>query len=322
MGFIEDVGLTRREDELVVHMVFSLLIRYTESNPGAPSLPELLQQASRLDDLPLVERHAGTIFSSLVKHRLITSEGRSLAGGLSNNLALTAAGRTEGARIRQLQQDVAARRRACRIALLLWLYDDDSTRDDPAMATIAAFFGSHLSFFWGEQFTIKDVAAAGRWLREHGFVKGIEFWGGEIARAQITTKGVDCVERDEGNITAYIERATMSGGQTINVHGPNSGQIGMARDGNVSQTQQQGVDIEKLVEALNGVREALPVLKLEKEDESALTEAMDEVEAKGRSGALTGEEKKSMLKRIGALIAKSASSMAPLVQGGLEQLIS
>lgn len=312
-----DLGLTRLEGDLLGHLVLDWLYDYAQANPGLiPSIEELAEHANRADDIPMLKAHVDDIQQDLESRGFITLV-KVLAGPWAYSLRLTAAGRRQATHARAQRTSPAARKTACRTALLLWLYDQDEASPD-SMPVVGNFFQNPLSFFYGYQFEISDVDRAANWLAECDFIRKIAAWGYDALRAQITNKGSDFVEIDNANYGAYQRRHQMGGGNTINFHGNNSGQIGQAVHGNVTQTQNQGVDVEKLIGVLAGVREALPMLKLEPADADELTQTMSELEAKGEAGTLTEAETKPLMKRIAAALGKSTAAMAPFLLDAVE----
>jgi hypothetical protein len=313
------IGLSRLESEHLGYLVLDLLYQYEQENPSLlPDIGELALHAKRENDLPALSRYITEIQGRLEELGFITL-AKVLAGPMAHGFRLTAAGRSQAAHARSQRENSVARKSACRIALLLWLYEQDE-KSPGRSVDLGSFFSEPLSFFWGYHFEAADVDRAGRWLKDNDFTTSIDAWGGEVLRARIATKGIDCVENDGGDLASYARRTQMSSGQTINVHGANSGQIGMASGGNVEQLQQSGQDLQKILDTISGVKDALPALKLQPEDGVAASAAADEVEKKAQEGTLTKEESKSLMKRIGALVAKSGSHLAPMVLGAVEEL--
>ncbi|MFI6295933.1 hypothetical protein ACIBEJ_30345 [Nonomuraea sp. NPDC050790] len=295
MELLSSHGLTRHEGEVLAHLVLDWLADYSQANPGlGPRLEDLANFAARPGDIPLLKAHASTIQQALISKHYV-SIARGITGPWDESLRLLPIGQLEAERVRHQRSASGPRHLACRHALLAWLGDRDVQVPDPLLS-LACFTTDPLSFFWGEPFSETDIDRAAQWLHDNGMIER------RALHARLTSGGGDCVSIYGGDIGLYIRSTSMSGGQIINVHGSNSGQIGMAGQGNVTQEHQQGIDIEKLMAALNGVREALPVLKLEPEDAAELTETMDEIEAKGKGGTLTEVEKKSFLTRMKTLI--------------------
>ncbi|MBB4702267.1 hypothetical protein [Sphaerisporangium siamense] len=320
MDVLKEHGLARSEEEVLEHLVLDMLYEYAALDPSlVPRLHELAEAVGRHGDVPRLLEHAESIIHGL-DSRGVISVARSVGGWVNFGLAITPDGKREAQRVRRRRADIAARRAACRIALLRWLYGQDAKVETPSMANAEHFFLDCLSFFWGEQFQAGEVDRAAARLREDKLITGGESWGGHTPRAQITSRGIDCVEQDQGDIAAYMGRMAMSGGQHVSVGGDFHGQLGMTGQGDVTQTQDQKVDIKKIMSVLDGVRAQLPTLGLDAEDAEGLDRTIAEIEEKGNAGELTQEEKKTLLQRIGGFLGKATAFLGPALLAAVQQL--
>jgi len=158
---------------------------------------------------------------------------------------LTYQGQARVEEVRRLRADRTARRRACRTALLRWLYDGDTGHAIPQEQFRTA---DPPRLFYGVPFTDAEVSAASDYLASSGFVS--RDWG--TGTVELTAAGIDCVEQDDGDPASYSPHA----GHTFHTHfhGPISGQVGVGTD--INQTQHQGIDGATLERLLGDVREA------------------------------------------------------------------
>ncbi|MEN3541066.1 hypothetical protein AAH991_38540 [Microbispora sp. ZYX-F-249] len=318
MNNLRSLGLTRHEGELLAYLVLDWLYDYNTANPGlGPRLQELAEFANRDGDVPALRTHAGTIHKILAEQHLIRVSG-GMGGPWVYGLALLPIGRLEAERIRQQRSDKGARKIACRHAILLWLGEQDVVAPDEHIS-LSGIFSHPLGYYYGAPFTNVDIERAASWLVENLLIECESDFDGVDAR--LTSRGSDCVEIYKGDISAYLGSRTMTSGPTINVHGNNSGNIGQATHGNVTQYQ-QGIDVEAVLKAIGAVRETLPALQLGDEDNAELTRTMDELDEKGKAGTLTEDQKNSLLQRVRDILKKSAASVAGFLLDAINNLMS
>jgi alpha-D-ribose 1-methylphosphonate 5-triphosphate synthase subunit PhnG len=176
-------------------------------------------------------------------------------GGLgASSVSLTDAGVTEVLERRERRQDRRARAAACRDAVLDWMYEQRLIgTNNPHMGMI---HGAPQGHFEGDLFMEPEVNEATVYLREHGLIRGTRSSGGGVARPTLTAEGIDCADRYDSSVPAYLSRHQTSGGTTFHTHfnAPVTGQVGVGT--NVTQTQHQGIDPETLQKLLEDVREA------------------------------------------------------------------
>lgn len=304
MDLLRSHGLTRHEGELFEHLVLDWLYEYQKANPGGvPGLQELAEFAGRAGDIPVLQQHAATIHQGL-QARHLAKPVAGMAGPWSESLHLLPYGQLEAERIRGQRKAAGPRKRACEHALLCWLGDQDVVVPD-MHRSLGGFFEDPLGHYWGYPFEVEDVERAAVWLNEEKLIEKAALAG------RLTTRGHDCVTVYGGDIGAYKRSNQMSSGQTINVHGDNSGPIGQTAQGNVTQTQHQGADIEKIMSVLKGVRDMIPHLGLEASDGAGLRDVIDEIEARGSDGTLDREGKESLVKRIVGFLERATTTLGP-----------
>jgi hypothetical protein len=199
---------------------------------------DLADAAGALETAGLIEVHAGM-------------------GGLSSSSARTTGlGHLEVMRLREGRADQRRRRVAVRDALLDWFYEQkNSGAHFPVLDDFAGSTRAHLD---GETFTKSEIDAAAERRKAWDYIKALGSWGSPVDRAEIASPGADVVEDFDGSITAAKAAATR--GPTIVTHfnGPVTGMVGI---GEVTQTQNAGMDLPGLAKLLDDVRmqaQALP----------------------------------------------------------------
>lgn|GEM_PF-5135177 len=310
-------GLSQTDGGVAEHLVLDLLFEYDSKHRGRPiRLRELAEATNRTGDIPLFEENARLIIEGLhSRHTIVVEPTTSTIQDC--RLSLTHNGRREAERARTQRETRDANRDACRHALLHWL---DQEEYDDSYINLARFFTHPLSHFWGYPFEIKHFDHALSWLSDKGLVVPYAALGPN-STARITIEGADCVQQHPWNIYAYLKGKTVSGNQNIHVGGDFTGQLGVTGHGNVTQTQDQKVDIKKIMEVLEGVRSQIPSLGLEEQDAKELHETIDEIEEKGNNGTLDQEEKGSLLKRITGYLSNASAVLGPIFLAGVQNLL-
>lgn len=219
---------------------------------------------------------------------------------------LTAAGRLHVEEVKRLRSDRAARRAACRQAVLLWLDGDGHG------AAGTDRFGSTWHYtFYGTPFSQDEIDEAVAYLMERGLLEGTKTWGPVVVRPALTALGLECVERNQGDVHAFLAAPAMAPVlYTQNFHAPVSGQVGQGA--HVQQTQFQGLDTAALAEVFQAMRDAFADLSDDDRDDAEhlmdeLNEAVEQgdvVEVKKRTGRLV-----RFTSRIGSTAVTTAVSV-------------
>ncbi|MFF5728237.1 hypothetical protein [[Kitasatospora] papulosa] len=211
--------------------------------------------------------------------------------------------------------DPRARSAAARAGLLTWLW----TRKEEGVGYpyVDGILQSPLSLFEGERLPPGEVDRAAAYLLSKELITGNK--SGQLegpARAEITTKGQDCVEHFEGDVSAY-ERRNNSGNTTFNI-GENTGNIAAnSRDFTMNATtNKDGIDPAKVVMLARALRQAAPSLELPEDDVLEFTQLATRLETEAASGS----PDPGRLQRWGGSIVGILNS--PVVSGALGSVLA
>lgn len=275
-----DRGWSPSELELIKIQLLDLAIE----NCTDGSIPLLSDYADDLTDDP---RLLGNAVKALVADGLVVADER-LAGIVgvvpTDHGEITAAQRSE------LRKDRRLRSRACREAVLDWLYGQNHP-------VVTAFKGDTRAHYLGEAFTDDEIRSATRDLRDKGLVKGTVMASGWVLRPNITVQGKVVVEDFDSSISTYEGNgtATPSGSTTVNISGENLNGVFTFGD-NATITQNNGTSgseltslLARIIEAARGTNEEATVNRLvtkiqleaddDEPDETVVTKAVERLEA-------------------------------------------
>lgn len=207
-------------------------------------------------------------------------------------------GRSFASELAQTWRDKPARRNACRVELLAYLYDSDALGSAQNSVDWGGIFRSGHGTFYGDVWTADEVDAAAGWLQRHDLIGGVqaaEFQG--PVRAFLTDEGETCVERYNGDPVSYLERQSgaQAGGVTFNVNGQN---VQVASGDHVTQVQNLAQTTQELALALRGIVDLVGALGMSQEDRRELVILTEQAEDDLRSERPTGEPARTLLDRV------------------------
>lgn len=185
-------------------------------------------------------------------------DDNSAMGGLSGMSAeATPRGRTLVARRKAQRDDVLARKRAVRMAILRWLAEEDATADSGTMAQWDRFHADQLSKYFGDLFSPDERDRGAGWLHRHSLIAGVmvnELQG--PARPILTDDGVNCVERYDCDPDEFLSAKEKSPVQHItwNVSGE---QVQVATGDHARQSMNIGPTVDQMTLAMQGLVEIL-----------------------------------------------------------------
>lgn len=210
------------------------------------------------------------------------------AGGLlaAIHAAITPQGRAHVDQIRSRQQDRAGRQRACREALVAWLYEVDAA--GPRRSTVwRGFFSDPRSTYFGDSFAEREVDRAAGWLQRQGLIGGTPSAQTEgPVRPYLTDRGTCCVEEFGGDVHRYVEAMQQpqppAAGTTIHLSATN---VQLATGDHARQTMTVTQASHQVQETIHGIAEILKAQGLVAGREAELAEAQQEALRDVTSGA-------------------------------------
>jgi hypothetical protein len=310
-------GLVQNESELVAIWFLEWLHDYRQANPGLLPSPEDCVVHSGNEELrPMVEKHLDAALGMLEDRGLLRVTRTMGPVYSSASLALTSSGSQDVLGRRERRNDVGARRRACREALLRWIYQQDA-EGTPA-PNISGMPRSTYGYFTGTPFEQRDLDEASRYLREHGLIRGAGSWGGGIMRPHITAEGKQVIEQYSGSVVDYLNR-NQNGGvvNQTNFYGSVSGQVAWGnRD--VQQHMQQGMDVDALGVLLQALRDIAPILAIQDDDASELATLADQAATEAGKDEPDKSWIKGILDRMKNLVSKSEKAIGTLAIAAIE----
>lgn len=197
------------------------------------------------------------------------------ASGPVTDVTITRLGVDMAEEFEHFRADPRKRAQAVRSSILQWLYDE--YLQGKSSPSISGFFTSKYGTFYGAEFTEGEISQATRYLREEQLIQGKAAMGGPIVRPQITTRGIQLVEReDKPAAVISSERASVTHNYTIH----NSGQMNLAAGSeNVSQWMAlTSTQINDARMATNAFSQTLPILGIPEEHQAEAKQVIAELE--------------------------------------------
>lgn len=212
----------------------------------------------------------------------------------------------------QLKGNRRRRAQEIRDAVLNWLYDLHLAGVEAS--GISDFLASPNNQYLGDPYSEDELERAVSWLMAEEYIDGIETFNGELARPEITIKGMRVIETEQS-----VNKALTSAGMTVNeINISDSQGVNVAvASSNVTQsnTLTQG-QIELMERILGSVRAMLnPMVVGVTEDVAAVAQTIaDEVDEEIHSSAPSAGKVKALLLKLTELAATGT------VQGGVDAL--
>ena len=273
-----DRGWSPYQLELIKVQLLDLAIE----NCTNSTIPLLSDYAS---DLTADNQLLMTAVKALVAEGLVAADER--LGGIVG-VVPTDRGEIVATQRRELRKDRKLRSKACREAILDWLY----AQNHPVLT---AFKADTRARYFGEPFSDDEIQSATRDLRDKGLVKGTVTANGWVPRPNITVDGKAVVEDFDSSISTYEGRSTPIGSTTVNIRGKNLNGVFTVGD-NATITQNNGTFgseltslLTAIIEASRGTDEEDAVSRLvakiqleaddEEPDETVVTKAVERLES-------------------------------------------
>lgn len=256
----------------------------------------------------------------LVGAQIGLARGEDLAG---IRVRILPAGRAHADQLRRRRHDRVGRHRACREALVSWLYEVDAV--GPMRSRIwKGFWSDPRGAYLGDRFTEQEVDRAAGWLRRNGLIDGVVAarFEGPI-RAYLTDHGVRCVEDFDSDVHRYVERMEQpqapAAGHTINVTATH---VQLATGNNVRQNMTVAQASQEVQETIRGIAEMLKSFGLADRREVELAEVQQEAV----DDIATGDARLAGLRRfidwaVGAAKAGASPAIAAAVQAATAGLL-
>lgn len=276
-GVITWVGPTRsRRAQEEVGMVLDLdrhglmLIDWLYERMGDRSEMFDVEQFTELQDLP---EGSARLVSQHLETRGLINAAYTMGGHVS--AVITTEGIAFAHKVRAMRGDHAQRIRSLRQDLLNWLYGME--RVSVAPLDWDEFIVSPANHYFGSKYDEGEVKTAVSDLAARGLIAGMEHDHSVAAwvKPRLTSDGRDCVIDYGGNVSDYLKR--FSSGNSTNVtmnHVHGNTVIG---NENVVNNQASGIDIAKLVDFANFVRQVLPTLGLPEDERTEIGRQADEL---------------------------------------------
>jgi hypothetical protein len=181
--------------------------------------------------------------------------------------------------IRRQRSDPATRAASLRRGLMVWLYEAD--RKGRQTPTTQWFSGEESSFVGGERATDPDIQRAVAYLLEKGLIEGSQISQvRHLASPRLTALGVDCVESGS-QVSEFLAGAQRAASTIYNVDAGQAGNVAIGTQGAVTQNYSASVDpqaLTALIKFANVVREGLPALGLDQNQQAEASALSDELE--------------------------------------------
>lgn len=230
------------------------------------------------------------------------------AGSGIDDVVLTQKGVDAADDFNALRSARRKRAMATRTELLSWLYDCYlAGNQSPA---IDGFFGTGNAHFYGSPFTEADVELACGYLHDEGLIAGTKAWGGLIPRPNITSIGVRAVEAESLGNPRIAAGATIVTNHNNHVNFENSHSINVALNSqNVNQSNTVTIEQIKLTKDFIGsTRDLLPALGLSSEQQEAVGEIVDALEAETTSDAPQPSKMKELAGKVVEIVVTGTAS--------------
>ncbi|MEV7042209.1 hypothetical protein [Amycolatopsis sp. NPDC051061] len=159
--------------------------------------------------------------------------------------------------------------------MLSWLYQQEVAGAPPV--DWSDFLASADNHYFGSRFADSEVAPAISDLAERNLVTGMsaDQLGPAAVKPRLTAEGRDCVIEYGGDVSEYLNRHGASHGTNVTMnHVTGNTVIG---NENIVNNQASGIDVAKLVDFADFVRQVLPTLGLPEDERAELGRQADEL---------------------------------------------
>lgn len=220
----------------------------------------------------------------MISTNLASTDGRS--GGMPD-ASINAEGMAAVQKIRADRMSPGRRRGELRVRMLTWLADQDHQGGPADWSGFAS--GPDIAYYCND-FTEKDIHREADYLQEKGLIRSHKVWNAApgTVRPTITTDGQDCLVDFGGNVSEYLsrgQRPNQTTNTTNNVAMTGStGKITVASD-NVVQNVNSGLDTTKLLDFAGFVRQSIPVIGVDGEEQEALGTQSEELHREASSAS-------------------------------------
>jgi hypothetical protein len=234
--------------------------------------------------------------------------------------------------LRAKRADVRRRRQACRDAIVDWLASVDAVSSLKVQVLSNMLDNPRFSMWFGEPFTVDDIAAAAEWLHENGLTVCADV-AGTVAPmfAYLSEDGIKCVDRFDSHADQYIDerdeaqrgvsvQSAPHAGPTFNFGAISGGTLQVAAGDHAHQVAQQanGASTDDLQKLITGIAELV----------SQLVPAADirDAQASALASARTGAVDRSAIKRfadwaISTVRAGATAAVVPAVTAATSELM-
>jgi hypothetical protein len=270
--------------------------------PASPRGP-----AYEFDKLEQQKQGHGVLFGlRFLKPELPELRRRGLITGSEDAVEITAAGtawvtdvervekavalkRAEAARVAR-RDDKELRAHAARRGLLEWLWQQHHA--DVNLPPVEGVLSTDSAIHEGESLELSDIRKAASHLADENLIRVAASGREGIIRAQITSRGEECVEEYKGDVTKYRKDHPARGWSVQNNSNTfngevSGGQVSMGARGDTTQNQYRNEQVapgyESVAQAVANVLQLLPQMSLQQRDledaEAAANEVLEEVQA-------------------------------------------
>lgn len=250
----------------------------------------------------------------LLNHGYLRRETGSLAGQLSADLSEK--GRLHAARLRLLQSGRARQMAVCErvLGLVGAAEAEGRSRVDPADLR-----GTAQAWLAGVQITDEEANRAGSDLQRRGLIEANEVDQGVVSHARLTADGARVVDVFGGSITAWEKSKTQGGmrvGDQININDSTGVQVATRTSGEVKQSATTQTSLAPdLADLCTQIRETVPNLDLDEEEQQELIEEVERLEG-------AADEPEARLERVGRWLRKINDLLSSDTTGNAVQLLT
>jgi hypothetical protein len=221
-------------------------------------------------------------------------------------VALTDTGAKRVHTSRQTWDNLAARSRLARDALLAWLYDQ---QDHPQyFAHLQRFLGDARSLVDGQFFSLSDVDGAASYLLEKQLIRGTVIdQTNAPGTARITSAGIDCIENG-GSVADHLQKRPPAGPTGYTFNAPITATNFAAGDHAQQVASSHGMSGSELRGLMQAIIEALPGLELQPAYAGEVVTIAGEVITETDNDARDPAKLRRTLERLRALLAMSGKT--------------
>ncbi len=238
----------------------------------------------------------------------LTAVGLATIPSYSGKYCITPLGMNYISNLKERRRNGPARMAACRLGLILWLYDHYVEGSYPQ--STEELVSSDRGLYLGRPFGEKDVTRSVEYLLAAGLIEGITVAQSDhLLRPTLTPKGADCAE-SEKSVSEFLNPPTPNG-PTFNVKVDGSQNVIVGTQKDFTQNNNSGIDPSVLAQVAHfagAARQGAPTYGLEEGQRIEVEQIADALEAEATGDAPDRGRLRQLADRLVVALSPAAGS--------------